>query len=148
MSHRQSVYRMLSGTLLVLLLLSGCDVEGGADVVFVTPVDPGPPLVVATRLPPNSTTLGNLAFVGEVDLFRIDLFVAGTLIIETSGNTDTLGTLLNVNGFIIAVDDDSGFGRNFFLSALLPPGTYFIEVEGAGCCTVGPYILDVDFIPL
>jgi len=146
MNHKHNGYKTLSGALLILLLCSGCNGEGDADIVLVTTGSPAPPLVVATLIPPHSTTLANLALVGEVNLFRVDLFVAGTLIIETSGRTDTLGTLLDANGFIIAVDDDSGFGRNFFLSAFLPPGTYFIEVEGTGCCPVGPYTLDVDFI--
>ena len=148
MSHKQSLCRVVRSTLFLLLLLSGCDVAvSHDDVVLVAPVDHGDLFVTATLVPPNSTSLGNLAFRGDVDAFRIDLLVAGTLTVQTSGNTDTLGTLTDARGFVIAVDDDSGIGRNFFISAFLPPGTYFIEVQGAGCCTTGPYLFVSSFTP-
>ena len=47
-------------------------------------------------------------------------------------------------GWALDVDDDSGPGRNFGLSARLPAGTYYVRIEGFLSTTVGRYRLFIE----
>ena len=49
----------------------------------------------------------------------------------TTGDTDTVGKLLNEQGREIATDNDGGENSNFLIERSLAPGIYFLEVAGA-----------------
>ena len=85
----------------------------------------------------------------DVDLFRIVLPTASDLTVMTTGNTDTFGSLLDIEGNVLEVDgfqlfdDNTGPGFNFRLQARLPAGTYFVEVLGSDEFEAGRYFLRI-----
>ena len=83
---------------------------------------------------------------GDVDYWRIAVPSYGTLIVETTGNADTVGTLESENGTVLATDDDGGTGGNFRIERVVESGTYFVRIAGAG--GVGDYVLRVDHTPI
>lgn len=109
--------------------------------------DHGETPATATLVDPNSTTLGNLEGVGDVDVFRIDLPSDGTLTVSTMGTTDTVGTLLDASEEFLGKDDDSGDVPNFEISQTLSAGTYFVVVEGFSRSTTGSYTFVSIFVP-
>ena len=96
----------------------------------------------ATDIEPNSSTGGYLA-AGDEDFFRVEISARGTLRVETTGTTRTVGYLLSDTADITSDGDrrygydNSGQGDNFRFSAVLDPGTYYIRVLGG----IGPYTL-------
>ena len=58
---------------------------------------------------------------------------------QSNGTTDTFGMLLDRAGRVVAVDDDSGPGRNFAVGHRLSPDVYYLRVTGAR--PVGAYTL-------
>ena len=66
----------------------------------------------ATTVLQNSTIVGDIETTSDLDYFRIEVNKPGTLSAFTTGNTDTIGILQNGFGNIIAIDDESGAGRN------------------------------------
>ncbi len=55
---------------------------------------------------------------------------SGRYVIYSTGDSDTVVTLRNINGFYISGDDDSGEGRNFCLEQELTAGTsYLFQLE-------------------
>ena len=97
----------------------------------------------ATRVGIPSTTAGTIT-AGDRDYFRIDVGQAGSLRLQTSGTTDTWGTLFDSGGSKIREDDDAGPGRNFrIFQGSLDVGTYYVEVRGWGRRTAGDYTLEV-----
>jgi hypothetical protein len=105
--------------------------------------DHGNSLAMATRIEPNTSTVGVLEIGSDRDAFRIELLIDGLLVIETTGDTDTVGTLFNASGEELATDDDSGADSNFSISQVLPAGTYFVIVTGFNDATVGTYTLNI-----
>ena len=59
--------------------------------------------------------------------------------IASGAGTSTRGTLYGPKG-LITMDDNSGAGGNFKLSAPVAAGNYIVKVEGQGA---GPYELDI-----
>ena len=101
----------------------------------------------ATIVSADSTTQGELEQGGDVDYFRIDLERPGTLTVETTGPTDTYGTLTGPGG-TIAANDDSGAGLNFKIYADIEQASvYYVAVRGYSTRTVGAYTLVVAFEP-
>jgi hypothetical protein len=76
----------------------------------------------------------------DLDVFSFDLTLASTIRLESHGETDTYGQLLDEAGRHLASDDDGGDAANFQIIKTLDPGRYFLEVEGAQGAT-GPYVL-------
>ena len=77
----------------------------------------------------------------ETRWYSYNILREGTLfVVQTRGSMDTLLTLYDDNGNIIAEDDDSGESYNAFISVRRGPGTVFIEVTGydgkMGRCTL------------
>ena len=97
----------------------------------------------ATTVAPGSSTAGTLT-PGDVDVFVITLSRSGTLSAHTTGDTDTVGLILGERGWY-DFDDDSGDGYNFWLSASLNAGTYYVAVFGYDRSVSGNYTLVVRF---
>ena len=85
---------------------------------------------------------GDLNFVGDLDAFKVELSSAGKYSFYTTGDTNTVGVL--VDGQQRELDrDDHGLylgDRNFYLGAALDAGTYHLLVKGFGDET-GKYVL-------
>ena len=90
----------------------------------------------------GSTTSGELHDGSDADMFRIDVPVEGVLRVETTGETDTVGSLAAEDGAWMAEDDNGGDALNFRLERWVPAGTYFVTVRGWRDAT-GPYALKV-----
>ena len=100
----------------------------------------------ATVVSGISTTQGELEQGGDVDYFRIDLDHPGRLTVETTGPTDTYGTLSGPNG-LIGENDDAGEGANFLINANVEAGAHYVAVRGFNSSTTGSYTLVVDYEP-
>ncbi|MYE23595.1 MAG: hypothetical protein F4Y01_06585, partial [Gammaproteobacteria bacterium] len=74
---------------------------------------------------------GEIAGDDDVDVFRIDLAGSATVVFETAGPTDTVGTLRDGAGTELATADTGGPAMNFSISRELAPGPYYLEVSGA-----------------
>ena len=114
--------------------------------VLVTPVhtdDHGNSPNDAFRVGSNSDTAAYLNE-DDVDYFRIEVADRGSLWVWSEGTTDTYGELRS-DTRDIASDSNDGQGRNFRLSAVLDPGTYYIGVWRQRSDT-GPYTLVTSFV--
>lgn len=112
--------------------------------------DHGNSITTATPISAPSTTApdaNHLEVGGDEDFFRIELSYPGTLVLQSTGSTDTWGQLQDDAGMPLEADDDSGDGLNFYLSLVLGPGTHYLRVRGFDGTVTGPYGLDIDFTP-
>ncbi len=66
----------------------------------------------------------------DEDIFMFLLTELRTIEIETTGETDTTGALLDHFANRLAMDEDGGSGNNFRVVKTLAPGRYFVRVEG------------------
>ncbi|MCW5730871.1 MAG: PPC domain-containing protein [Alphaproteobacteria bacterium] len=108
-----------------------------ADAVGATPAE-------AATLTPGETVRGMVEARADQDLYRVDLAAGGRLTLASGGPTDILLKLEDENGKVQASDDDGGRWYQARLSALLPPGSYFVRVQH--CCKgTGPYSLRATF---
>ena len=98
----------------------------------------------ATGVGSASSTPRSLEYGEDIDYFRVEVTQAGTLTVETTGNTDTVGQLELPDGQVLGEDDDGGSGLNFRLARQVTAGTYYIQVRGFENAT-GPYTLVVRF---
>ncbi|MCB4784380.1 MAG: PPC domain-containing protein, partial [Sulfurovum sp.] len=109
------------------------------------------PDTISTAIPinPNSTTQGNIEVANDKDFFKIHIPSRGTLVVETTGVTDTYGTLLDANGRQIAFNDNAGgLGQNFKISKLITAaGTYYVKVKHSSATRTGSYMLVSHFLP-
>ena len=107
----------------------------------------------ATRIEPGSSTSGSLENAGDVDFFRIELASGGGLLsVETTGTTDTLGTLIEPDG--TTREDDNSDAHNFRITTeIVDAGVYFVAVQGSCAgyyvegCASGDYVLQVALTP-
>ncbi len=97
----------------------------------------------ATLISAPGTAEGELTEGGDVDVFAFEITARRKVIIRSTGDTDTYGTLLNADGDIVAEDDDRGSGFNFRLRRRLDPGTYYVAVEGYDETVAGEYGLTI-----
>jgi len=131
----------------MLVLASGCsddDNGGGGGGGATAGDDHGQTAATATGVNANSQTAGVLNTAQDVDVFQITLPSRGTLIIRTSGPTDTVGGLFRsldgcpatgnfdgaacANNLIEVGDDEDDPNFRIFVPNL-PAGTYFAVVE-------------------
>lgn len=84
---------------------------------------------------------------GDVDYWRIAVPSYGALVVETTGDADTVGTLEDAQGYFLGTDDDSGRGRNFRLERIVETGTYYVRVVGVDD-GVGDYVLRTTHTPI
>ena len=80
---------------------------------------------------------------GDRDYFRVTVSAATTLTVETTGRTDTYGTLFDANRAQLATNDDGGAGTNFRIERQVPAGSYYVEVRGYRPTRTGSYELRV-----
>ena len=122
----------------------------GSDEVAEVPFESGDP--TPSNVIPNSTSIGIIAPGGDVDLFEVVLSSEMDIVVYSTGEVDTIGTILDADGDTVDGNDDTEFSEgdfNFFLPITLEPGVYYIEVTGyvgrSGEST-GPYKLHVDSV--
>ncbi|MCB4751060.1 MAG: PPC domain-containing protein, partial [Sulfurovum sp.] len=96
----------------------------------------------------NSTTPGSIEIPRDKDYFKIQIPAAGTLVINTTGSTDTVGTLLDASGNKIVRNDNANgsLGSNFKISKGVTAGTYYVEVKHYRSVSTGHYTLVSRFI--
>ena len=83
----------------------------------------------------NTPIGGTISSEDDRDYFRIRLTRTTELVAYTTGDTDTVGALLDSQGKAIDFNDDAYLGhgvRNFLIGENLAAGTYYIEVESWG----------------
>ncbi len=123
---------------------SGVEVEvsednrggGGTD-------DHGNTFATATLVAIPSTTSGELEEGGDRDYFRVAADLATSITVQTTGSTDTYGTLFDDNEELMVEDDDSGTDLNFRIERDIAAGEYYIEVRGYADSSKGHYQLSV-----
>ncbi len=93
----------------------------------------------------NSETAGQIEHGADADMFRIVVTEPGTLVLTTTGATNTVGRLTDEAGTVIAADVVGGFTRNFRIAAHLEEGTYYVRVSGWDPSSVGAYRLHTSF---
>ncbi|MCE2488268.1 MAG: hypothetical protein J4F42_22365, partial [Desulfurellaceae bacterium] len=91
-----------------------------------------------------SSTVGQINTADDVDYFRFILPRAGVLVVETTGSTDTVGTVWQ-DGEELAGTDAGGMRRNFRLTTRVAEGTVVVAVEGNGSRT-GDYTLETRLV--
>ena len=97
----------------------------------------------ATPVPALVVVDAELGHAGDLDYFRIELTEPAVLVMETSGSTDTYGTLYSAGSYLDE-NDDGGAGYNFRLEQeRLPAGVYFLEVRGYSQFDQGSYRLSI-----
>ncbi len=103
----------------------------------------------ATRLSPSarapwaSSTPGQLSPVSDVDYFTLEVPHDGILVVETTGATDTVGTVWQAGGEL-ATATGGGVGQNFHLSVPVQAGAVVIAVAGTG--RTGSYRLETRLV--
>ena len=97
----------------------------------------------ATEVSLPSATPGSLEETGDEDWFQFTIPQAGTLTVETTGSTDTNGTLYSASGRFLTSDYDSGNGDNFHINRETSAGTHYVRVRGL--FSTGAYTLRVRF---
>ena len=80
----------------------------------------------------------------DVDYLSIDVPGTGFLEVWTTGNTDTVGTLIDSDQDILDIDDDSGLNANFRIGINVRAGTHYIAIEGL---ETGLYAIHSRFTP-
>ena len=105
--------------------------------------DHGSTFATATVVAIPSTTTGELEKGGNRDYFRVAVDRRTTIRAETTGGTDTYGTLFDGNEEPLAENDDGGTGVNFRIETEVEAGDYYIEVRGFSTNTTGTYELKV-----
>ena len=105
--------------------------------------DHGDTFADATVVAVPSTTAGELEEGGDHDYFRLTVSQSTTLTVETTGSTDTYGTLFDSTGASLESDDDAGDRTNFRIERAVGTGTYYVRVRGFSRTTTGAYVLRV-----
>ena len=100
----------------------------------------------AEELEPGTAVLGLIDPGADADLFKLEITDAAEVFIYTTGDVDTVGTLIDSDGATIGTDDDNGAHLNFFIRKNLEPGTYYIHVESY-LSETGPYALFAEPAP-
>ena len=118
---------------------------GWSDVSTEATNDHGDSRASATAIAVGASVAGRIDPGGDKDYFTITVSESTDLWVYTTGPTDTRGELTDDIGGTLASNDDRsvpGSTLNFSLRAIIPAGTYYIEVEGYRD-TMGPYTLHV-----
>ena len=87
-----------------------------------------------------SSTAGQINSADDLDYFAFTVPQAGVLVVETTGSTDTVGTVWQA-GEELASADHGGERRNFRLSTRVQVGPVVVAVAGSGGRT-GDYTLE------
>ena len=102
----------------------------------------------ATLINLTSPIVANLDLQGDVDFYRLEIESNSLLTVESSGQTDTLGSLFDSSGRIL-VQNNNANGLNFRITYRADPGTYFLRVRHPLNRGTGEYTLigGLTFIP-
>ncbi len=127
-----------SDTFNYTLTLSGCPSGSGCGN------DPGnDDISHATDLGGTcGTTPAAFDCAGDIDVYRFTAPNSGPFTLETTGSSDTMMTLKDAQGAVIASDDDGGVDRNARIAETLVQGAaYFVEINEYGNDGTGDYSL-------
>ncbi|MGZ5065087.1 MAG: hypothetical protein ACXWG1_06030 [Usitatibacter sp.] len=106
----------------------------GLSSSFVPPDDFGDSPATAANLPVNGSITGQLAVLNDQDWFKLTFTQAGTFHVESTGTTDTMGTLYQADGTTVVADNDDidpGVLTNFTLTVpVTGPGVMYLRVRG------------------
>ena len=100
-----------------------------SDLSAASDDDHGNTLSSATLVSLPSSTPGTIDPGEDEDYFRFEVPADGTVVIESSGGLDVIGTLLGADGNQVAQDDDRGEGFNFRMEQTLLAGLYYVRVH-------------------
>ena len=126
------------------------DEDGANDDIYVMELGPegssrtpdGGSAATAIPLAVGESIEGEL-LAGDNYYFQVSVSSPGTLVASTTGSTDTYGSIEVSSGNVLHEDDDSGEDRNFRVSAVVEPGTYYIQVRGFDASITGAYTLTI-----
>ena len=127
--------------------VSGLDGDTGTYKLYaMLTVDQSDEMDMAEVLEPGAPVMGLIDPGTDADLFKLEMTDSAEVFIYTTGDVDTVGTLVDSDGATLGTDDDNGAHLNFFIRQNLEPGTYYIRVEGY-LSETGPYALFVEPAP-
>lgn len=90
--------------------------------------------------------VASLDYSGQIDRYAVSLSAGQTLIVYTTGLTDTLGRLTDSEGIGLIANNNGGDGNNFRISHTVEEaGTYYITVSGSSGAS-GNYRLSAEVI--
>ncbi len=84
---------------------------------------------LTSRAPWRSSTAGQLDSARDVDYFTLEVPQAGLLVVESTGSTDTVGTVWQA-GVELGRADDGGVRQNFRLAVPVEAGPVVVAVAG------------------
>ena len=92
----------------------------------------------------EDTVFGRIDYAGDVDVFRLDVGAAGTLVARSVSGTDLVGVLLDASGERLDSNDDAQFDTNDFgFTRVVAPGTYYLVVTRWESAGTGSYAVKV-----
>ena len=122
-----------AGTYYLRVRHSSSEVASGQYQLLLSALPPfddhGGSISSATSVGVPSATNGAINYMGDSDFFQFTLTTQKEITVVTTGNTDTVGYLRDINGGLIASNDNSNGNANFTITRNLLPGTYFVEVR-------------------
>jgi len=110
------------------------------------PDDHGNTTATATVVAPGAAESGRLDYAGDVDVFRLTLPAAGTLILQSTGETNTFLTFKDQSGTLLNTADTGAEFGNFQLVRFANAGIYYAEISGGSADSEGDYGLITSFI--
>lgn len=113
---------------------------------FAQDKDDGNDQETATEISIGADVDADIFEAGDVDYFSIEITEATQLLIETTGDIDTVGAVEDDTGLELADNDDSGDDDNFQITISLDPGTYFIRVSHFLPTGTGDYTLSTEVL--
>ncbi len=138
--------RLSAGT--YYITVSGLEGETGPyRLSAMATADQSNSIDTAEELEPGTPVLGLIDPGADADLFKLEMTDAAEVFIYTTGDVDTVGTLIDSDGTtLVETDDDNGSRLNFLIRKNLGPGTYYIRVESY-LSETGPYALFAEPVP-
>jgi hypothetical protein len=95
----------------------------------------------------ETTVRGRIDYLGDVDVLRIDVATAGTLVIRSEGGIDTVGVLLDANGERITSNDDAqASALDFGITWRVAAGTYYLAITHWESAGTGDYTVRVSML--
>ncbi len=105
----------------------------------------------AAVLEVDSPLSASLDIPGDVDFFKIEIATESILTLGTTGQTDTLGTLMDSSRRLLVQNNNglNGGDMNFQIIYRARPGTYYLRVRHPLASGTGQYVLtgSLAFIP-
>ena len=96
------------------------------------------------ELPGSWCRSGSVFPAGDVDMYWFEVRERANVMIETLTDGDTLLSLYDSDGQLLAEDDDGGDGRASRLEGSIEAGTYFLVVSAYGSNVVQSYEIRIE----